>query len=387
MSVLSFAVFFLFVLLIYSLINVYIFYRGLQALPTSINYVKIIYTIIYIFLACSYLLSRFLERFWISPVTDLLTLFGSLWLAAIVYFLIFVIFIDLIRLIDWGIPFLHYLINPVSAKIKFSVFIAVTSIVVIIISIGWYYAHNPLIKTIELNVNKRDANQESKLIIVMASDLHLGGLAGKKFVNKFVSTANNLNPDIVLLAGDIASEDTWSLSKNNFANALSELRATFGVYAVTGNHEYIGGIDFTGKFIEKYNIKIIRDTIVKINNNFYLVGREDKDMINFTGEKRKSLKSILSNKDENLPIILMDHQPFNLQEAENAGVDIQLSGHTHDGQLWPFNYITKKIYEVSSGYIKKGNTHFWISSGYGWWGPPVRTSARPEIVKIIVNFK
>lgn len=387
MTILSFIFFFSVVLLIYGLINYYIFFRGLHALPSNIPYVKTIYSVAFILLASSYLISRFLERISTSNITTLLNLMGSLWLAAMVYFLLFVIIIDFIRLIDWRFPLLHFFINPASAKAKMSVFIAVVSVVVIIVSVGWHYAHNPVTKILEIDIDKRKASEKSQLNIVMASDLHLGGLAGKRFVNKFVNTANNLKPDIILLAGDIASEDTWALSKNNFAHALSELNAKYGVYAVTGNHEYIGGIDFTSNFIEKYGIKILSDTIINVNSKFYLVGRDDKDKIKFTGKKRKSLKSILSYKNEDLPIIMMDHQPFNLSEAEKLGIDIQFSGHTHDGQLWPFNYITKKIYEVSNGYIKKGNTHYWISSGYGWWGPPIRTSARPEIVNIIVNFQ
>ena len=101
-----------------------------------------------------------------------------------------------------------------------------------------------------------------------------------------------------------------------------------------------------------------------------------------SGIARKTFDQILDGRDRSRPLIAMDHQPFHLDEAVKAGVDLQLSGHTHHGQLWPFNFITKAIYEVSWGYLKKGGTQFYVSSGVGTWGPPVRTGNRPEILRI-----
>ena len=95
---------------------------------------------------------------------------------------------------------------------------------------------------------------------------------------------------------------------------------------------------------------------------------------------------MLDGVDASLPIILLDHQPFNLSEVEKAGIDIELSGHTHDGQIWPFNYITDLIYEKGAGYLRKGNTHYYVSSGVGGWGPPIRTNGRPEIIRVMLKF-
>lgn len=103
--------------------------------------------------------------------------------------------------------------------------------------------------------------------------------------------------------------------------------------------------------------------------------------------KRKSLAELLSGVDRTHPVIVMDHQPFHLEEAEQNGVDLQLSGHTHHGQLWPLNYITRAVYEVSMGYKKKGNTHYYVSGGVGSWGPPIRTGNRPEIVHLVLTFE
>ncbi len=160
-----------------------------------------------------------------------------------------------------------------------------------------------------------------------------------------------------------------------------------GIYAITGNHEYIGGVSRAVKYIESLKIKLLRDTAVEVNGKLILIGREDRDIKRFKGLQRKNLKDILAGVDLSKPLILLDHQPFNLQEAANYNIDLQLSGHTHAGQLWPFTYLTKAIYELDWGYKVKGNTHYYVSSGYGTWGPPVRIGSKPEIVIITLKSK
>ena len=116
------------------------------------------------------------------------------------------------------------------------------------------------------------------------------------------------------------------------------------------------------------------------------MGREDRDSKRFTDYVRKDLKSITGGIDKSLPVIMMDHQPFKLEEAQKNGIDLQLSGHTHYGQLWPLNYLVDKIYELAWGYRFIGNTHYYVSCGVGGWGPPVRTGSQPEIVNITLHF-
>jgi predicted MPP superfamily phosphohydrolase len=134
-------------------------------------------------------------------------------------------------------------------------------------------------------------------------------------------------------------------------------------------------------------VKVLRDGFEKINDSFYVVGREDRAIRQFTGGRRKDLKEILSGADKSLPLIMMDHQPFGLNDAFENGIDLQLSGHTHNGQLWPINYIVEKIYELSWGYKINGNTHYYVSCGAGGWGPPVRTGSRPEIINFRISFE
>jgi predicted MPP superfamily phosphohydrolase len=139
--------------------------------------------------------------------------------------------------------------------------------------------------------------------------------------------------------------------------------------------------------LTKNGITVLRDSNVLVNNSFYLFGREDRMIRRVTNKSRKSLPELLATIDTNIPIIVMDHQPFDLEQTAKYKIDLQLSGHTHNGQIWPLNYIAEKIYEISWGYLKKSDTHFYVSCGVGTWGPPVRSGNRPEIVNIKLRFE
>ena len=224
------------------------------------------------------------------------------------------------------------------------------------------------------------------LHIAAASDIHMGTLVGPRRTAKLVRMLNECNADMILLAGDIVDEDLAPVIHNDLGRSLVKLKAPLGIFAITGNHEYIGGAEAAVKYLEEHGVRMLRDTSVKINGSFYLTGRNDRDSRRFSGKERKGLGKVLEGVDHSFPVIMMDHQPFILQQVADAGVDFQLSGHTHHGQLWPFGYITNAIYELSWGYKKKENTHFYVSSGFGGWGPPVRTGNRPEILDIYITF-
>jgi hypothetical protein len=224
------------------------------------------------------------------------------------------------------------------------------------------------------------------LSFAIVSDIHLGTIISKSRLKRIVSKINSLKTDIVLFPGDVVDEDIVPVIKHNLGQILMEIESRIGVFAVTGNHEYIGGVEKACKYLEDHRVFMIRDSYVTINNSIYIVGREDRSIRGFAGKTRKSLDEILSGVNKSLPIILMDHQPVRLNEALEKEIDIQLSGHTHHGQLWPFNFITKKVYELSYGYLKIENTHYYVSCGAGTWGPPVRTGSRPEIINLKLRF-
>lgn len=327
-----------------------------------------------------------MERFWISPVSNFFTFVGSFWLALMVYFLMAVIVIDLVRLVIYFLPSRPDFLANNYEDIKKYLFIAVTGIVAIVVLAGHINALNPRVTRLDMKINKKAGSMKT-LHIAAASDIHLGTLVGPRRTANLVQMLNDCNADVILLAGDIVDEDLAPVIHNDLGRSLLKLKAPLGVYAITGNHEYIGGAEAAVKYLGEHGIKMLRDTAIKINESFYLAGRNDRDSKRFSSKERKSLEDVLQGVDRTLPVIMMDHQPFNFQQVVDAGVDFQLSGHTHHGQLWPFNYITKAIYEVSWGYKQKDKSHFYVSSGYGGWGPPVRSGNRPEIVDIYITFE
>ncbi len=379
----QFLIFFSVVLLIYSLVNYYIFIRGMQALPTAMIF-KSWYPWIFLFVSASYIVGRFMERAWISPVSSFFTFVGSFWLALMIYLLMAVLVIDLVRLITYFLPSPDFITSHYE-QIKKYLFFTLTGLAGIVVLAGHINALTPRVLRLDVHINKK-AGVMKTLHIAAASDIHMGTLVGPRRTAQLVRMLNACHADLILLAGDIVDEDLAPVIHNDLGRSLLKLKAPLGVFAITGNHEYIGGAEAAVRYLETHGVRMLRDTSVKINDCFYLAGRNDRDSKRFNGKERKGLDKVLEGVDMNFPVIMMDHQPFNLQMVADAGVDFQLSGHTHHGQLWPLNYITEAIYEVSWGYLKKGNSQFYVSSGYGGWGPPVRTGNRPEILDIYITF-
>jgi len=380
-----FIVFVTIVTVIYGLVNFYIYSRGVQAFSNSSN-ARLGFTFIFWALSSTFVLARILERTYPCAFTGVITWIGSFWLAFMLYFILIVILIDLSRILNYFFHIYPRVFYVDYQKTKLVTLFIAFFLVSIIVVAGYINARNPRIKTLVISIPKIvDGNK--KLDIVMASDIHLGTLIAKRKANRLVEQINALHPDLVLFAGDVVDEDLSPVIKNNLGANLCQIKSKLGVYAIPGNHEYIGGVEAAIKYLTSHGINMLRDTSILVDKRFYLVGRDDRDKPRFSGRERKSLEDVMQSIDRRYPVILMDHQPFNLEKAVELGVDLQLSGHVHHGQLWPFNYITKAIYEISWGYKQIGQTHFYVSSGFGTWGPPVRLGNRPEIVHIIITFK
>lgn len=379
----QFLIFFSVVLLIYSAINYYIYHRGMQALASEPTF-RIWFRWGFVFLAASYVAGRFLERVQLSVFSDFLVWTGSFWLAIMFYLLLAVMLVDIIRLLNVFTGFLPASLKTQQAAI--TTFFGIGGLVLIVVTAGYINAISPRIKKLEIDIAKKAGNLK-ELNVVMASDIHMGTVIGPRRMAKLVKMINSQHPDIILFAGDIVDEDLAPVVRQNLGSALLGLKAPMGIFGITGNHEYIGGAEAAVKYLQDHGLIILRDSVVRVGDSFYLAGREDRDKPRFSGRKRMEVVELLRNTDKSLPIILLDHQPFNLEKAQAAGADLQLSGHTHHGQIWPLNYITSAIYEVSMGYLKKGDSHFYVSPGFGGWGPPVRIGNRPEIVNITLRFK
>ncbi len=384
MKTIQYIIFFSIVFTIYGLINVYVYSRGISLIGNTPQ-ARTIFFYTFLVFSLSFVIGRFLERIWLSPVSFAFTWIGSFWLAAMFYFFLFALLYDIVRLFNHFFHFSPAFItaNP-DAFHRYTFFLAI-SVVTITLIAGHVNAVIPRVKHIPLTISKA-ANIKSPLRVVVASDIHLGTIIGPRREKRLVNKINSLEPDLVLFAGDVVDEDLGPVLHQNVGKGLEKIRSLYGIYSITGNHEYIGGVAEAVEFLTRHGIMVLRDSVTTVMNAIYLVGREDHDQSRFGGKGKKSLQELLQNVDRSKPVIVMDHQPTTLDESVKNNVDLHLSGHTHNGQIWPLNLLTRKIYQLSWGYEKRGNTHIYVSSGFGTWGPPVRIGSHPEIVELILSF-
>ncbi len=377
-------VFFTIFFTVYSALNFYIFIRGWQALEIAPQY-RILYEIVFIFVSFSYLITKFFTKLLPDFLYDIMIWIGSFWFAFMLYFFLAIVLIDLLRLTNFQFHFFPAFIYHDYLRTKAITGAIVLIIVSLITTAGYINTRIVRIKTLELNLPKKESDLNS-LNAVLVSDIHLSPMDNEKFLSKLVAKINSLNPDIVFIAGDLFDDSAEILTNRNIGPALLKLKPRLGVFACTGNHEFINGIESACAYIRNHGINLLRDESVKIGNSFYIVSRDDRAMRQFDGKRRQSLTDLMTNVNGHLPVILMDHTPFGLEEAEENNIDLQLSGHTHHGQMFPANLITKMIYEQSWGYLKKNKTQYYISCGAGTWGPPVRIGSTSEIVNLKIKF-
>ncbi len=213
----------------------------------------------------------------------------------------------------------------------------------------------------------------------MTADCHFSEITNNYFVRQFINKLNALDADIVFLVGDIFESNRTNAKMKQIQKQLKQIDAKYGVYAVEGNHDYYGGANISGSF-QNSDIKLLRDSIVVINNSIQILGRMDRH-----NKNRNSLDKLLKQVSKDLATIVLDHQP-NSEITDKEKIDVYLSGHTHNGQLFPFNLITKLIYNLSWGYKEVGGTHYFVTCGAQGWGPQVKTGSFSEIMEINIDF-
>lgn len=263
------------------------------------------------------------------------------------------------------------------------IFAYMAGITLILIIGGAINARFPKIKDLKIEVPAADKKNKGKEIVIAAcSDLHAGNIVNSKWIENVADKINSISPDAVLFLGDTLNDKFEE--GNGALKALSNIKAPLGKYAVLGNHEYYIDTYWSIKNLKKSGFNILEDEAVVLSNSLVLAGRRDTT-VQRVGGVRLPLKKILSDMPSH-PVILMDHNPSDLQEAQDSKVSLQLSGHTHNGQLFPFNFLIGMLYEESYGEHQKGDTRYYVSCGVGVWGTPIRTSSVPEILRIKVKF-
>ena len=313
----------------------------------------------YVFLVASLLIAFFLP---IGPARRIMKLISNYWLGILLYLILAVLMAD-------AICFLLFLITKRRLKCRTAAAGGICAMVVLVLSAwGVYNARIIQVTPYEITVNK-DGGRLENLNVVLAADLHLGYNIGTAHMMQMVDKINEQNADIVVFAGDIFDNEYEALDDpEELIAVLQKIQSKHGVYACYGNHDVeekiLAGFTFGGnkkkessiqmdEFLERAGIHLLQDEAVLIDDSFYLYGRPDAQRPGRGINMRKTAAELMGELDTEKPVIVIDHEPKELQELADAGVDIDLCGHTHDGQMFPANLITALMWENSYGYLKK----------------------------------
>ena len=358
---------------------------------------RIVFAVAYTLVSTS-LLSGFLIKkpAWLHRI---LKIIGNYFLGIFLYILMIILVADIGRLLFKYVFRFSWIRSPLA----FTLTGAVCSILIITISIfGIFHAKKIKVSSYNVTVDKTVPDTDS-LKIVLLADTHFGYNAGAIHAQEIVNKINQQNPDLVCIAGDIFDNEFDAIREpEEIEKILQTIHSRYGVYACWGNHDLnepiLAGFTFNQnandisdprmkEFLQKSNIHLLEDESVLINNKFYIVGRKDASLSEKVGEIRQTPKQLTSSIDKTKPVIFIDHQPKKLQELADAGADLDLCGHTHDGQTFPGNITVRFLWENPCGYLKKDNMHNIVTSGAGVWGPAMRIGTDSEICVINVSFQ
>lgn len=293
---------------------------------------------------------------------------GNSWLVIMFYLLMAFLLLDIGRLVHL-VPASWLRGNAVTSLVM-------TGVMLVVFIGGNIHYHNKARRDIQFTTDKP---LDKPLKIVMISDLHAGFHNRRTEVGRWVDMINAENPDLILIAGDVIDGKVRPLQEMGTAEEFKRFEAP--VVACPGNHDYMTGIDKAVDLLSKTGIRVLRDESVTIGG-VTIIGRDD-----FINRARKGLAQLMQGVDSGNYVIVLDHQPHHLEEAEQCGVDLQLSGHTHRGQVWPLNWVTRAMYECDYGQWKRGNTDYYVSSGIGLWGGKFRIGTSSEYAVITVTGK
>lgn len=373
--------FFLFtVIIMYGGINFYLYLRVQAGLASWFPALApLIFTMLFWSLASIFLIAQISRHLLGYSFPVFLIKLGYYWLAVLFYTVMFVLMVDLWRLFGHLLPWF-----PRVTDLRLISLVTLV-LVVAIIGYGVWNSRHPVITKYEIVIDKPVTGGD--LHVVMVSDIHLGLIVNKSRLAGLVATINSLNPDLVLMPGDVIDEDLNVVVNEKMDSELRKIKARYGVYACLGNHEYYSGrIDEVDSFLQRAHITLLRDQVVMVTNSIYLAGRSMKSENPLASDKSARLNELLADIDHSKPILVMDHVPARITEAAKAQVDLLLCGHTHLGQLWPLNHITRQVFLADYGHYQQESFQALISNGVGTWGPPIRVGNRPEIVDIKIKF-
>ena len=357
---------------------------------------KVPFAVVYLFMALSPVIAFLLPK---SAVAIVIRRISTYWIGIMLYSLLYVVLFDLLRLIAKHTKLKNTLLFSRGSVISIGSVVVACAVATCLY--GIFNARNIKVNEYSVTVNKSCVS-DKHLKAVLVADMHMGYAIGVDHITNMVEKINQQDADIVIIAGDIFDNSYDGMDDPEGIKAqLKSIKSKYGVYAVYGNHDIDEKIlmgftfDWGGKqlnsekmtnFMKECNIKLINDESVLINDEFYLVGRRDTDKPGTEDGTRAEISELTKDLDKTKPIFVLSHEPDELQKTADAGADIDFSGHTHDGQLFPGNLTIGLFWENPCGMIKKDNMYSIVTSGVGVYGTFMRVGTDAEICSVDINF-
>lgn len=357
---------------------------------------KVPFAVVYLFMALSPVIAFLLPK---SAVAIVIRRISTYWIGIMLYSLLYVVLFDLLRLIAKHTKLKNTLLFSRGSVISIGSVVVACAVATCLY--GIFNARNIKVNEYSVTVNK-SCGSDKHLKAVLVADLHMGYAIGVDHITNMVEKINQQDADIVIIAGDIFDNSYDGMDDPEGIKAqLKSIKSKYGVYAVYGNHDIDEKIlmgftfDWCGKqlhsekmtnFMKECNIKLINDESVLINDEFYLVGRRDTDKPGTEDGTRAEISELTKDLDKTKPIFVLSHEPDELQKTADAGADIDFSGHTHDGQLFPGNLTIGLFWENPCGMIKKDNMYSIVTSGVGVYGTFMRVGTDAEICSVDIDF-
>lgn len=357
---------------------------------------KVPFAVVYLFMALSPVIAFLLPK---SAVAIVIRRISTYWIGIMLYSLLYVVLFDLLRLIAKHTKLKNTLLFSRGSVISIGSVVVACAVATCLY--GIFNARNIKVNEYSVTVNK-SCGSDKHLKAVLVADLHMGYAIGVDHITNMVEKINQQNADIVIIAGDIFDNSYDGMDDPEGIKAqLKSIKSKYGVYAVYGNHDIDEKIlmgftfDWGGKqlhsekmtnFMKECNIKLINDESVLINDEFYLLGRRDTDKPGTEDGTRAEISELTKDLDKTKPIFVLSHEPDELQKTADAGADIDFSGHTHDGQLFPGNLTIGLFWENPCGMIKKDNMYSIVTSGVGVYGTFMRVGTDAEICSVDIDF-
>ena len=357
---------------------------------------KVPFAVVYLFMALSPVIAFLLPK---SAVAIVIRRISTYWIGIMLYSLLYVVLFDLLRLIAKHTKLKNTLLFSRGSVISIGSVVVACAVATCLY--GIFNTRNIKVNEYSVTVNK-SCGSDKHLKAVLVADLHMGYAIGVDHITNMVEKINQQDADIVIIAGDIFDNSYDGMDDPEGIKAqLKSIKSKYGVYAVYGNHDIDEKIlmgftfDWGGKqlhsekmtnFMKECNIKLINDESVLINDEFYLVGRRDTDKPGTEDGTRAEISELTKDLDKTKPIFVLSHEPDELQKTADAGADIDFSGHTHDGQLFPGNLTIGLFWENPCGMIKKDNMYSIVTSGVGVYGTFMRVGTDAEICSVDIDF-